>query len=297
LLFDLGDAQRLPARLVHQVSDVFISHAHADHIGGFTSFMRSRLGDLPACRFYGPPGLADNIEGMVRGMHWDRIGEAGPKFEVAELHGDLLKRYWIQAGYRGFNTLDDKPVIDGVLLDDPEFRVRTTVLDHGTPVLAFAFEPNLQVNVRKDRLGALGLSPGPWLTELKRRITESDLDAQIRLPDGKIETARALAAELLITAPGETLVYATDLADTPGNREKLAALARDAHTFFCEAPFLLEHAQQAKRTGHLTARACGEIANLANVQHLIPFHFSQRYKQSAERVYAEVALACSRSRH
>ncbi len=96
---------------------------------------------------------------------------------------------------------------------------------------------------------------------------------------------------------GGYLLYATDLADTPGNREKLAALARDAHTFFCEAPFVLEHAQQAKRTGHLTARACGEIATLANVQHLIPFHFSQRYKHSSERVYAEVALACSRSRH
>ena len=39
LLFDLGDSARLPARIVHQVSDVFISHAHFDHIGGFLWFL------------------------------------------------------------------------------------------------------------------------------------------------------------------------------------------------------------------------------------------------------------------
>jgi ribonuclease BN (tRNA processing enzyme) len=281
--------------MVHQVSDVFISHAHADHISGFMWFMRSRLGDFPTCRLFGPPGLAGNIEGMVRGIRWDRIGDAGPRFEVAELHGGRLIRFRIQAGRRGMQPLKELAADGGVLLDDVEFRVRAAVLDHGTPVLALAFEPNMQINVRKDRLAALCLTPGPWLTELKRRFAAGETTASLALPDGSETPVGALAQALLIAAPGKKIVYATDLADTPANRERLATLARGAHTFFCEAPFLPEDAEQAVRTGHLTAQACGEIANAANVQQLVPFHFSRRYEDTPERVYAEVASVCSRT--
>lgn len=295
LLFDLGEAGRLPARMVHQVGDVFISHAHADHIGGFMWFMRSRLGDFAACRLFGPPGLADNIEGMVRGIHWDRIGDAGPRFVVAELHEDRLIRFRIQAGHRGLQPVEEQVVDEGVLLRDAEFRVRAAVLDHGTPVLAFAFEPNMQINVRKDRLAALGLTPGPWLTELKRRFAAGERAGALALSDGSETSVGALAEALLLTAPGKKIVYATDLADTPANRERVAWLARDAYILFCEAPFLPEDAEQAVRTRHLTARACGEIANAANVQHLVPFHFSRRYEDTPQRVYAEVAAACSRT--
>jgi ribonuclease BN (tRNA processing enzyme) len=295
LLFDLGEAGRLPARLVHQVSDVFISHAHADHIGGFMWFMRSRLGDFATCRLYGPPGLADNVEGMVRGVHWDRIGDAGPRFEVAELHGGTLRWFQVQAGHRGKLPLGEQVADEGVLLTDAEFRVRAAVLDHGTPVLAFAFEPNMQINVRKDVLAALGFTPGPWLTELKRRYAAGEVAGSIAMPDGNDASIEALATALLITAPGKKIAYATDLADTSVNRERLVALARNAHTLFCEAPFLPEDAEQAARTGHLTARACGEIAVAAKVQHLVPFHFSRRYEDAPERVYAEVATVCSRT--
>ena len=87
---DLGDSGRLPAKIVHQVSDVFISHAHMDHIGGFLWFLRSRLGETRTCRFYGPPGLAGHIAAFIGGIRWDRIGERGPRFEILELQGLLL---------------------------------------------------------------------------------------------------------------------------------------------------------------------------------------------------------------
>ncbi len=87
---------------------------------------------------------------------------------------------------------------------------------------------------------------------------------------------------------------ATDLADTRENRARLVGLARGAHTLFCEAGFLTEDAAQAARTGHLTARACGEIAEAAEVGQLVPFHFSRRYEREPQRIYAEVRAACSR---
>jgi hypothetical protein len=43
------------------------------------------------------------------------------------------------------------------------------------------------------------------------------------------------------------------------------------------------------------ARACGEIANAADVQRLMPFHFSRRYEDTPQRVYAEEASVCSRT--
>ena len=296
LLFDLGDSARLPARLVHQVTDVFISHAHADHIGGFIWFLRSRMGDFPACRFYGPPGLAGNIEGFLRGIHWDRIGDRGPRFEVAEVHGGWLHRYRLQAGYLDAVYQGREAVEEGVLLDEAEFRVRAETLDHGgTPVLAFAFEPAMQANVRKERLASSGLPSGSWLTALTSHAAAGQTDVLLTLPDGSRAPVHQLAEILLLTEPGRKITYATDLGDTPDNRARLASLALGAHVLFCEATFLPRHAEQAARTGHLTTAACAEIAAAAGAAHLVPFHFSARYEHEPRRVYEDMVGRYSRT--
>lgn len=294
VLFDLGEGSRLSARVAHQVSDVFISHCHIDHIGGFLWLLRSRIGEFPTCRLYGPPGLAGNIAGLARGILWDRVGEHGPRFQVTELHGERAKRYMVQAGRPEPAALGERPAPGGLLRQEPGFRVRAATLAHSSPVLAFALEPARQPNVRKDRLAARGLAPGPWLGELKRRAQAEELDALIELPDGATERVGRLAAELLLVGAGRKLVYATDLADTPGNRASLSALARGAHTFFCEASFLEADARQAARTTHLTTRACGEIAEAAGVARLVPFHFSRRYETDPAAIYEEIAEYCSR---
>ena len=295
LLFDLGEANRLPARIAHQVTEVLMSHAHIDHIAGFLWLLRSRIGILSTCRVYGPPGLTKNIQGLVNGIHWDRIGDRGPRFEVNELHGMRLLRFKVQAGYSIPKPLDEQWADGGMVLEEPEFRVRAITLDHRTPVLAYAFEPASTLNIRKDRLKELGLPVGPWLGELKRRIAEADREAVIELPDGHRERAGLLAEQLVIIGTGKRLVYATDLADTPDNRQRLVTLAAGAHTLFCEAVFVEEDAAQAANTGHLTARACGEIATAAGVERLVPFHFSRRYEDDPTPVYDEVRAACSRT--
>jgi ribonuclease BN (tRNA processing enzyme) len=292
LLFDLGEGARLPARVAHQVTDVFISHAHADHIGGFLSLLRARIGETGVCRLYGPPGLAKHVASFIAGILWDRIGAHGPVFEVSELHGDGLRRVRLRAGAPEAVALADRPVAQGVLLEESGFCVRCVQLDHGTPVLAFAFQAAVQITVREERLRQRGLAPGPWLTTLKQRIGRGDVNAQIDLPDGTRQTVAELAADLTRSAPGTKLVYATDFADTPANRQRLVALAADADCLFCEASFLERDRNLARRTGHLTARACAEIATAARVRLLIPFHFSRRYEREPWRVYAEIAAAC-----
>jgi ribonuclease Z len=289
LLFDIGDAGRLSAGVLHTVSDIFVTHAHIDHIGGFLWLLRNRLGELTPCRLYGPPGLAGHLDGFLRGVLWDRIGDRGPVFEVTELHEDHGERYRLQAGQRAVQ-LGSETIADGRLLSEPGFRVRATALDHGfgTISLGYALETPVRFKARKDRLAALGLPPGPWLGELKRRALAGELDGTIETPDGRRWDSGALARDILLESPGVKLAYATDLADTADNRTRLSALAHGADLFFCEASFLVAEREQAARTGHLTTRACAEIAAAAGVRRLVPFHFSRRYQERLGEVYAEL---------
>lgn len=295
LLFDLGEGGRLSARVAHQVSDVFVSHAHMDHLGGFLWLLRSRIGDLPPCRLYGPPGLARHIRGLVDGFLWDRVGEHGPAFEVAELHGDhALRRFFLQAGQPGCRELAARAVDDGVICEEPGFRVRAVTLDHHTPVLAFAFEPEQEFKVRKDRLRASGLRPGPWLTALKQCLRHGETAAVLELPDGRVASVGELARQLILVSPGKRLVYATDLADSAANRTRLVAFARHAHTLFLEASFAAAERDHALANGHLTSQACGEIAEAAGVARLVPFHLSRRYTEDPQLVFDELQEACDR---
>jgi len=294
LLFDLGNGRRLPARMAHQVTDVFISHAHMDHISGFLWLLRSRIGDYPSCRLFGPPGLAQHIEGFLQGILWDRVEDDAPRFEVMEFHTDRLKRFHLQAGYGERQLLDEVEVVDGILLNEPGFRIRGVTLDHhDTPVIAYAFEVDKQINIRKERLEARELGPGSWLNELKQHLLSENETAMIQLPDGSEASTRSLADELVLITPGKKLVYATDLADTENNRQLLIKLAQHAHTFFCEAAFIEADADHAMRNGHLTTRACGEIATEAGVSRLVPFHFSRRYSDNPQQVYDEIKVYCT----
>ncbi|NRB39994.1 MAG: MBL fold metallo-hydrolase [Pseudomonadales bacterium] len=300
LLFDLGASGRIPARLIHQITDVFISHCHIDHIGGFFWLLRARIGDYPKCRLYGPPGLAEHINGMVNGVLWDRAGDKAPRFEVSELHKNKLHTWAVTAGVKKPKFLHCKETEHGILLNEATFCVRATTLDHGVPVLAFSFEPARQFKVQKEAIKKLGLTPGPWLQKLKHCLLLNDpkirTQTTIRVSNGQIFSAEQLAEKILKTAEAQKLAYATDFADTPDNHRRLARLADHAQIFFCEASFLNKDIEKAQRTGHLTTSACGRIATEAHVAQLIPFHFSRRYETDPATVYSQIQAVCSQTR-
>ncbi len=286
-LFDLGDPARLHAKVAHQVRAVFLSHAHVDHIGGFLWLLRSRIGHSAPCQIFGPADTIDRIENFLGAVTWDRIGDDGPVFEVCEIGDGDLRRARLQPGKKR-TALPCRTIGDGTILADEKYRVKAAVCDHGIPSVAYALVFAKQVAVIKEKLEATGWRPGPWLGHLKKAVASGKLETEILLPDGTNQTVEKLAERLVEVHQGKKLVYAADMADTPENREKMIALARCAHTLFCETAFSTADKERAEATQHLTARAAVEIARAARVERLVPFHFSKRYEKDPGRIYEEI---------
>lgn len=290
LFFDLGEPARLAARVAHQVNAIFLSHAHIDHIGGLTWFLRSRLGPFGPCRVFGPPETIRRLESFLGAITWDRIDDRGPIFEVYDIEEKSLRHARLQPGRKRID-LPEIPVHNGVILKEESFTIKATVCNHNIPSIAYALHFRPSINMRKERLSEAKLSPGPWLGVLKRCMAADALETVIQLPNGRTGKARELAQELTIIRPGKILAYAADMADTPENRQKVIELARSAHTFFCETPFTIADKAKADASQHLTTLAAVQIAQEAGVQRLVPFHFSKRYEHDSRQVYEEILAA------
>jgi ribonuclease BN (tRNA processing enzyme) len=288
LLFDLGEVAAIPPKLVHQVSDIFVSHAHFDHFAGFVDFVRGWVHRDEICRVWGPPGLAEQVYSMVRAFTWDRIAAGdGPVFVVGEVEDGQVRRTRVEAALGRREELGVAPIEDGVIVSEPRFRVRCAALEHGTTSLAYALEETGQFAVRSDRLEGR-YAPGKWLGELKHKAAAGQTGELVELGDGTKETVEALAELLLIEKPGEKVVYATDFADTDENRRRVIELAQGAKVLVCEATFRRADADFADHSRHLTTTACAEIARDAQVERLVPFHFSARYETAPEELYSEI---------
>lgn len=289
LALDIGELRRVPTRVVHELTDVFVSHAHLDHVRDFPWLLRRRLGCTQPCTVWGPPGFHERFDHMIHAFTWDRLDDRGPVFHVVECDGAGLDRWSVRVGDGVLTAIGRAAVSDGVILEDDRFRVRATLLDHGgIPVVAYAIEERARFAIRADVLRARGWAAGKWLGELKRLASMDELEGVLDVPSIGEVSVRELAEALLLEQRAERLVYATDFADTPSNRERVIELARDADVFICEAMFLGRDVDQALRTGHLTTRACREIAEAANVRELVPFHPSARYEDEWEQWYEEV---------
>lgn len=288
IFFDIGSFSQVPARTAHQITDIFISHAHVDHVCGFPWLLGRRINaEGEVCRIYAPPGFANLFNNMLHSFVWDRVGDKGPRFDVAEYHGDHMKWWHFQIG-ESPQRKEDTPVRCGILLQDPLFQVRATFLDHGIPVMAFSYEESPRYNIEKNKIEAAGLTPGSWIAELQRLVRAGQTEELIEVADGVEHTAQSLANQLMTSSPGQKIVYATDFADTQENRSILVPFAHRADIFVCETSYLLEDKDHAVRTGHMTAQGCAEIASAAQVHTVLPFHFSNRYVEHPERVYQEV---------
>ncbi|MCX8003568.1 MAG: MBL fold metallo-hydrolase [Burkholderiaceae bacterium] len=303
LLFDLGELSRLPPRKLLRVSHVFVTHTHMDHFAGFDHLLRVILGRKPLLALYGGPDFIDQVGHKLAAYAWNVIDRYEPPLTllVHALEGPgRWRRARFSSGRRfAREDLPDVPATGDVVHEEPTFRVRACVVDHGIACLAYALEETARVKVGKDRLRALGLGAGAWLADLKRAVVSgAPDDAPIavawRDADGEHRCVRRvgeLRQALLATVAGERIGYVTDLRYTEANLRALGALLQGVDRLFIESVFLHEDLAHAERKNHLTAWQAGTIARAVGARAVVPFHFSPRYEDRADALRAQLVAA------
>ena len=227
---------------VSQLSRIFITHMHGDHVFGLPGLLAS-LGLAGACSgidLYGPDPLRDYLEGVLRTSS-TRIGYP--------LRTHRVK----QAAHSG-----------AVLLEDDDLQVRCTPLTHRVPAFAYRVDQRPRpgrFDVEQAR--ALGIPPGPIYAQLKAGQT-------VTLDDGRIINGAQLCGP---PRPGSSVVYCTDTVFC----EAAVELARGADLLIHESTFAHAEAEMAIARQHSTSTMAAQTALAAGVKQLMLTHLSPRY--------------------
>ncbi len=306
LLFDLGQNHSLgPTRLL-RANDIFVSHTHMDHFIGFDQVLRVALGRGKTLRLHGPPGLIANVTGKLHGYTWNLVDGYPLTIEVHEFHPKQTRSATFLAS-EGFILREAPPMQNGdrsfhkpfPVFHDPMLTVRAVALNHRIPSFAYSLQEQFHININKERLHAAGLPVGSWLKEVKRYIWENKPDdfrftATLYFEHRREEREFQLGEirrQFTTITKGQKIAYVVDARYDEENEVKVADLAREADTFYCEAPYLDRDADKAGARYHLTARQAGLLARKADVRSLVVFHFSPRYTGLGDLITKEAEEA------
>ncbi|MFM6192528.1 MAG: ribonuclease Z [Planktothrix sp.] len=240
-LFDCGEGtqhQFLRSDLkVSQISRIFITHLHGDHIFGLTGLLAScgLAGNAKRIDIYGPAGLSDYLQACVR---------------YSQTHFSYpVKVHTIQPG---------------MIFEDEEYQVVCGYLKHRVTALGYRIiEKDKPGRFDVEKAQQLGIPPGPIYAQLKQGKT-------VTLPDGRMVRGSELCGEPQI---GRKFVYCTDTVFCDGAVE----LAQDADVLVHEATFAHQDAEMAFQRLHSTSTMAAQVALSAGVKQLIMTHFSPRY--------------------
>ena len=303
LLFDLGDIQGLPPRMILKIDHIFVTHTHMDHFIGFDHLLRVCLGREKHLALFGPPGFIGNVEGKLRAYTWNLVENYTNDFRLiaTEIHPDRTETavFSCRQAFRPGMERREAP-FDGTILEREAYRVKGIFLDHRVPCLAFRLEEKRRVNVRKNALAEMGLPGGAWINSLKDSIHRNDPDdrsfrvwwkGQDRKIVERVLPLGELKEKIVKMTPGQKMVYISDVIYSPGNAERIVELARGADVLYIEACFLEEDRERAADKYHLTALQAGHLARLAGVKRFVLFHHSPKYRGMEDRFEEEAMRA------
>ena len=245
-LFDCGEGtqhQFLRSELrVSQLSRIFITHMHGDHVFGLPGLLAS-LGLAGTCNgidLYGPDPLRDYLEGVLRTSS-TRIGYP-------------LRSHRVKEASRS----------GALVLDDDDITVRCAPLTHRVPAYAYRVDQKPRAGrFDVEQARALGIPPGPIYAELKAGRT-------VTLDDGRIINGASLCGP---ERPGCSVVYCTDTVFC----EAAVELAAGADLLIHESTFAHAEAEMAFARQHSTSTMAAQTALAAGVKQLMLTHLSPRY--------------------
>lgn len=240
-LFDCGEGtqhQILRSDLkMSQLSRIFITHMHGDHIFGLMGLLAScgLAGNVSRVDIYGPEGLNEYLQTCRRYSH--------THFSYpVKVHA----------------------VRPGIIYEDAEFIVSCNILHHRVTAYGYRVEEkNRAGKFDVEKAKALEIPPGRVYGQLKRGET-------VTLKDGRVINGSDLCGP---TEIGRKFVYCTDTVFC----ENAVDLAKDADVLIHEATFAHQDSQMAFDRLHSTSTMAAQTALAAGAHHLIMSHFSPRY--------------------
>lgn len=177
--------------------------------------------------------------------YYDRLRNASIFYDVAKVRPNGISREG-----------QSKPVND--------LTVSWRALSHNVDCFGYRISESDQFRFDKDKLASAGLQ-GAAVGELMRGQTVEREGKRLRREDyGELRRGNSMAFVM----------------DTRVCRAAVE-LARDVDMLVIESTYLDEHAREADKNGHLTARQAATIARDAGARRVVLTHFSQRYNDLA----------------
>jgi ribonuclease Z len=222
---------------VSQITRIFVTHMHGDHIYGLMGLLAScgLAGNPSRIDIYGPPKLEDYLRASGR---------------YSQTHFSYpVKVHTVQPG---------------LIYEDDDFTVSCSPLTHRVPAFGYRVaEKDKTGRFNVEQAAALGIPSGPLYGKLKRGET-------VTLPDGRVVNGADLCGPTQI---GRKFAYCTDTIYC----DNAVELAQDADVLVHEATFSHQDAELAYQRLHSTSTMAAQVALGARAKQLIMTHFSPRY--------------------
>ena len=290
LLFDLGSIDLLSHRDLLRVKHVFVSHTHMDHFIGFERLLRVNVPHKRLIRMWGPAPLIQQVHSKLCGYTWNLIEPDQIRFHVSEIHPNGTIEEALLGNADGFaikRQVSDQTLGELCQLADGS-KMGAVILDHrGTASIGYRLEAPEKFRVRSERLDALGLKPGSWVSLLQLKMRQELWEEELQV-QGQVWTVRALGQELIEREVGHALAYLTDLSFDPINLQRLRQSFLPSDHVIAECSFLNVDRQRAVDKAHLTTLHSALLARALGASHLHSFHISGIYGQGPDEVMAEV---------
>ena len=240
------------------LSHVFLSHEHLDHILGMGGLLATfnMLQPVDQLAVYGSPTAIERVR------------------QMAGFIGRTLQ-YDLQ-----WHEIDEGLICTHRQLDCHAFSTRHRVKRS----YGFVFQERPRRRFLAHAADRLGIPPGPDRRRLLAGESLPGAGGQLVTPDDVLGPEE----------PGKKLVYVSDSMYFEGLIEPAAG----AHCLISEATFLHADAELAAEVGHMTATQAAIVAREAGVGVLYLNHLSQRYAQAehlfleeARRIFPNTHLA------
>ena len=247
-LFDAGEAtqrQMMRYGTGFDVSDVFVTHAHGDHIFGLPGLVQTwdfndRTDPLT---IHVPRGVRQQIETLV--------------FAIGDDVGFPVRISEVSAGE--------------TVLDRPEYEVRVFDTAHRTASVGYALvEDERKGRFDRERAEELGVPVGPKFSKLHE-------GEAVELDDGTVVRPEQVVGD---PRPGRKLVYTGDTRP----HDPVISAADGADLLIHDATFADDAADRAAETGHATAGEAAEVAAAVDAGALALTHISSRYAGDAREL-------------